>query len=72
MPYYDGYNAHRKHEWDKHGTCAMSLDALGSEYKYFKKGLDLNLQYNLLRSGSTSHRSLSSSHNNTYIIVATR
>ncbi|KAE9529714.1 hypothetical protein AGLY_011810 [Aphis glycines] len=34
-----------KHEWIKHGTCAKSLSALDSEYKYFKQGLDWSKQY---------------------------
>lgn len=33
--------APRKHEWEKHGTCAAQLDALDSQRKYFGKGLDL-------------------------------
>ena len=32
---------HRSHEWQKHGTCAAQLGALGSQRKYFRKGLDL-------------------------------
>ncbi|XP_060061099.1 ribonuclease T2 [Erinaceus europaeus] len=32
---------HRRHEWEKHGTCAAQLDALSSEKKYFGKSLDL-------------------------------
>lgn len=36
-----------KHEWEKHGTCAASLDALNSEHKYFSKGLELNTVWNL-------------------------
>ena len=34
-----------KHEWDKHGTCAMQLEALDSELKFFQKGLELNEKY---------------------------
>ncbi|XP_060853767.1 uncharacterized protein LOC132931782 isoform X2 [Rhopalosiphum padi] len=34
-----------KHEWIKHGTCAKSLSALDSEFKYFKQGLDWSKQY---------------------------
>ncbi|XP_013396317.1 ribonuclease Oy [Lingula anatina] len=35
-----------QHEWDKHGTCAASLPALGSQFKYFSKGLELHQKYN--------------------------
>lgn len=28
-----------KHEWQKHGTCAMSLENLNTELKYFAQGL---------------------------------
>lgn len=31
----------RKHEWEKHGTCAAQLDVLDSEKKYFGKSLEL-------------------------------
>ena len=27
-----------KHEWDKHGTCAMQLDSMSNELKFFSKG----------------------------------
>lgn len=36
-----------KHEWQKHGTCAASLDALNSQHKYFSKGLELYKQVDL-------------------------
>jgi len=36
-----------KHEWEKHGTCAASLQDLDSEHKYFTKGLELNRNWNL-------------------------
>ena len=39
----------RKHEWDKHGTCAASLPALNSEHKYFAKGLEFNRKWNLTK-----------------------
>lgn len=42
---------HRKHEWDKHGTCAAQVDALNSEKKYFGKSLDLYKQIDLNRCG---------------------
>ncbi|MEE6514071.1 hypothetical protein FKM82_022045 [Ascaphus truei] len=29
------------HEWQKHGTCAASLECLNSQLKYFSKGLEL-------------------------------
>jgi len=38
-----------EHEWDKHGTCAASLPALNSQFKYFAKGLELNKKWNLLK-----------------------
>ena len=27
-----------KHEWDKHGTCAMQLESMSNELKFFSKG----------------------------------
>ena len=39
----------REHEWDKHGTCSLNLDALNSELKYFTKGLELATQFDLLK-----------------------
>ncbi|CAH2251164.1 ribonuclease T2 [Pelobates cultripes] len=30
-----------KHEWQKHGTCAASLEALNSQHKYFSKAIDM-------------------------------
>lgn len=36
-----------KHEWIKHGTCAISSPSLNSEIKYFKKGLEWSNKYQL-------------------------
>ncbi|CAH1236139.1 unnamed protein product [Diabrotica balteata] len=36
-----------KHEWDKHGTCSVDLPALNSIPNFFKKGLELNKQFNI-------------------------
>ncbi|XP_012258433.2 ribonuclease Oy-like [Athalia rosae] len=36
-----------KHEWEKHGTCASVLPELDSELKYFKKGLELQREYDM-------------------------
>lgn len=36
-----------KYEWNKHGTCALSLPSLNSELKYFKQALDWSKQYSL-------------------------
>ncbi|XP_064270103.1 ribonuclease T2 isoform X3 [Passer domesticus] len=30
-----------KHEWDKHGTCAATLEVLNSQKKYFGKAIEL-------------------------------
>ncbi|KAF2353656.1 Ribonuclease T2-like [Trinorchestia longiramus] len=43
-----------QHEWSKHGTCAASLPQLGDEHKYFSKGLEWVLQYDL-RTGLAQH-----------------
>lgn len=44
----DKYNFWR-HEWEKHGTCAMQLPAFGDEYRYFKKSLELHAHWNASR-----------------------
>uniref|UniRef100_A0A8C5M3D6 Uncharacterized protein n=1 Tax=Leptobrachium leishanense TaxID=445787 RepID=A0A8C5M3D6_9ANUR len=36
-----------KHEWQKHGTCAATLESLNSQHKYFSKGLELYKQVDL-------------------------
>ncbi|XP_071162904.1 ribonuclease Oy-like isoform X1 [Mytilus edulis] len=38
-----------KHEWDTHGTCALSLNTTGTEYLFFRKTLDLMKIYNASR-----------------------
>ncbi|NXA53129.1 RNT2 Ribonuclease, partial [Nothocercus julius] len=38
-----------KHEWDKHGTCAATLQILNSQKKYFGKALELYKQIDLNR-----------------------
>jgi ribonuclease I len=37
-----------KHEWNKHGTCAVTIKALDSEYNYFLTGLKLLDTYNMI------------------------
>ena len=37
----------RKHEWDKHGTCATCLPALKDEVHYFNVTLGLHDRFNL-------------------------
>ncbi|NXK47858.1 RNT2B Ribonuclease, partial [Chauna torquata] len=34
-------SSYRKHEWEKHGTCAATLQVLNSQKKYFGKTLEL-------------------------------
>ncbi|XP_035167270.1 ribonuclease T2-like [Oxyura jamaicensis] len=36
-----------KHEWEKHGTCAATLQVLNSQKKYFGKTLELYWQVDL-------------------------
>lgn len=36
-----------QHEWDKHGTCAVHVESMDSEIKYFKKGLELYHKFNI-------------------------
>lgn len=36
-----------KHEWNKHGTCAVQLPVLNSPLKYFTQGLTWMKQYNI-------------------------
>uniref|UniRef100_A0A8C3JPV5 Uncharacterized protein n=1 Tax=Calidris pygmaea TaxID=425635 RepID=A0A8C3JPV5_9CHAR len=38
-----------KHEWDKHGTCAATLQVLNSQKKYFGKALELYKHIDLNR-----------------------
>lgn len=45
-------NTHKKesiwfHEWEKHGTCAITLPALNSEFKYFHQGIEWSKMYNM-------------------------
>ncbi|OCT78065.1 ribonuclease T2-A-like isoform X2 [Xenopus laevis] len=40
-------NLQRRHEWQKHGTCAASLECLNTQLKYFSKGLELYKQVDL-------------------------
>lgn len=35
------------HEWEKHGTCAVVLPALDSEFKYFYQGIEWSEKYNM-------------------------
>ncbi|TGZ56596.1 ribonuclease Oy-like [Temnothorax longispinosus] len=37
-----------KHEWDKHGTCAVTVKALNNEFNYFEAGLKLFDKYNMM------------------------
>uniref|UniRef100_A0A8C5S849 Uncharacterized protein n=1 Tax=Laticauda laticaudata TaxID=8630 RepID=A0A8C5S849_LATLA len=43
------FSLHRKHEWEKHGTCAAELEALNSQKKYFQKTLELYRNIDLNR-----------------------
>ncbi|XP_003706196.3 ribonuclease Oy [Megachile rotundata] len=36
-----------QHEWNKHGTCAIVIEELNTEFKYFKKGLNLLAKYDM-------------------------
>ena len=49
MPRYIATRIFRKHEWEKHGTCAQDLPETRGEYNYFKKGLELYHKYNIDR-----------------------
>lgn len=37
-----------KHEWCKHGTCAVTLASVDNELKYFSKGLDMQKKFDFL------------------------
>ncbi|XP_070149814.1 ribonuclease Oy-like [Polyergus mexicanus] len=37
-----------KHEWYKHGTCAVAIKELNNEYDYFQEGLKLLNTYNMI------------------------
>lgn len=35
------------HEWIKHGSCAVALPSLNSEFKYFNQGIEWSEKYNM-------------------------
>lgn len=37
-----------KHEWDKHGTCAVVLKTMDNQFKYFQAGLKFLKTYNMI------------------------
>ncbi|XP_012527579.1 ribonuclease Oy [Monomorium pharaonis] len=37
-----------KHEWNKHGTCAVTVKALNNEFNYFQVALKLLDKYNMI------------------------
>lgn len=37
-----------RHEWTKHGTCAVTVKALNNEFNYFRAGLELLDKYNMI------------------------
>lgn len=37
----------RKHEWEKHGTCAGGVKEVSDELKYFNKSLSLYEQFDI-------------------------
>lgn len=37
------------HEWVKHGSCAMSLPSLDTEFKYFYQGIEWSEKYNMAK-----------------------
>ncbi|XP_065223911.1 ribonuclease T2-like [Planococcus citri] len=36
-----------EHEWSKHGTCALQLEPLNTQLKYFQRTLELYKEYNV-------------------------
>jgi len=45
-PHYDFWT----HEYEKHGTCAETLEALSTEYKYFEKTLEIHEDMDIINS----------------------
>lgn len=41
-------NSFWKHEWNKHGTCAVAIKSLNNEFNYFQEGLKLLDKYNMI------------------------
>ena len=39
----------RKHEYEKHGTCAATVPGLETEHEFFKNALDLRDKYDMGR-----------------------
>ncbi|XP_065223909.1 ribonuclease T2-like [Planococcus citri] len=38
-----------KHEWKKHGACALQIESLNTQLKYFQRTLELYKQYNVTK-----------------------
>lgn len=36
-----------RYQWKKHGTCAVDVESTNSEFKYFKKALELSNKFNI-------------------------
>lgn len=56
-----------KHEWCKHGTCAVSVEDVDKEVKYFGKGIDLRKTFDL--SSILSNGGITPSDDKTYEYV---
>ena len=39
----------RKHEYEKHGTCAASLEGFEYEHEYFQRTLELRTKYDMMK-----------------------
>ena len=39
----------RKHEYEKHGTCAASLEGFDDEHEYFQRALDLRDKHDMMK-----------------------
>lgn len=56
-----------KHEWLKHGTCALELPDLNNEVKYFDKGINWRQEY--LISDMLGHYGIHPGSNNTVVNI---
>ncbi|CAD6230437.1 GSCOCG00006757001-RA-CDS [Cotesia congregata] len=61
-----------QHEYEKHGSCASSIEALNTQYKYFDQGLKLFEKYNISQILNNSSINVGSSYREADIVEGFR